>query len=77
MARFLDALISGIEKGSPLADILRAQADDARQARGRELLESAGRKEVLMLVPVVFLIMPVVVVYALFPGLASLDLFVK
>ena len=74
--RLADALVTGLEKGSPLADVLRAQADDARQARGRELLETAGRKEVLMLIPVVFLIMPVVVVYALFPGLASLDLFV-
>jgi tight adherence protein C len=76
MARFLDSLATGIEKGAPLAETLRAQADDARHARGRELLEAAGRKEVLMLVPVVFLIMPVVVVYALFPGLASLDLLV-
>lgn len=77
LARFIDALAVGIEKGSPLADVLRAQADDVRQARGREILETAGRKEVLMLAPVVFLILPVVVLYALFPGLASLDLFVR
>ena len=76
MARFLDALITGIDKGSPLADVLRGQADEARHARGREMFEVAGRREVLMLVPVVFLIMPVVILYALFPGLASLDLFV-
>lgn len=77
LARFLEALTTGIEKGSPLGDVLRGQADEARHARGREMVEAAGRKEVLMLVPVVFLIMPVVVVYALFPGLASLDLFVR
>jgi hypothetical protein len=29
-----------------------------------------------MLIPVLFLIMPVVVVFALYPGLVSLDLFV-
>jgi tight adherence protein C len=75
-ARFFDALITGIEKGAPLAEVLRAQADEVRHARGREMLEVAGRKEVLMLVPVVFLVMPVVVIYALFPGLAALDLFV-
>lgn len=76
IARFVDALITGIERGAPLAEVLRAQADDGREARRRMLLEMGGRREVLMLVPVVFLIMPVVVVFALFPGLVSLDLLV-
>ena len=74
--RFVDALVTGIEKGSPLADVLRAQADDAREARRRHLLELGGRREIAMLVPVVFLIMPVVVAFALLPGLVSLDLLV-
>jgi tight adherence protein C len=74
--RFVDALCTGIEKGTPLADVLRAQADDVREARRRRLIELGGRREVLMLVPVVFLIMPVVVVFALLPGLVSLDLLV-
>jgi tight adherence protein C len=76
VARFIDALCTGIEKGAPLAETLRAQADDGREARRRHLLESAGRREVLMLVPVVFLIMPVVVLFALWPGLVTLDLLV-
>jgi tight adherence protein C len=76
MARFVDALCTAIEKGAPLADVLRAQADDCREARRRHLLELGGRREVLMLVPVVFLIMPVVIVFALYPGLVSLDLLV-
>jgi tight adherence protein C len=76
VGRFVDALLTGIERGSPLADVLRAQADDGREARKRFLIEMGGRREVVMLVPVVFLIMPVVVVFALLPGLASLDLLV-
>ncbi|MFN2488810.1 MAG: type II secretion system F family protein [Actinomycetota bacterium] len=76
IARFSDALITGIERGSPLAEVLRAQADDGREARRRWLLEVGGRREVLMLVPVVFLIMPVVVVFTLLPGLVALDLLV-
>jgi tight adherence protein C len=76
IARLVDALITGIERGAPLADVLRAQADDGREARRRMLLEMGGRREVLMLVPVVFLIMPVVVIFALLPGLVSLDLLV-
>jgi tight adherence protein C len=76
VARFVDALCTGIENGAPLAETLRAQADDGREAQRRQLLESAGRREVLMLVPVVFLIMPVVVLFALWPGLVTLDLLV-
>ena len=76
VGRFVDAVITGIEKGAPLADTLRAQADDGREARRRYLLEVGGRREVLMLVPVVFLIMPVVVVFALYPGLVTLELLV-
>ncbi|MDQ3767554.1 MAG: type II secretion system F family protein [Actinomycetota bacterium] len=76
IARFIDALITGIERGSPLAEVLRAQADDGREARRRQLLELGGRREVLMLIPVVFLIMPTVVAFALYPGLVALDLLV-
>ena len=76
VARLVDALITAIERGAPLADVLRAQADDGRETRRRMLLEMGGRREVLMLVPVVFLILPVVVIFALFPGLVSLDLLV-
>jgi tight adherence protein C len=74
--RFVDALCTGIERGAPLADVLRAQANDVREARRQHLLEMGGRREIIMLLPVVFLILPVVVVFALWPGLASLDLLV-
>ena len=74
--RLVDALCTGIERGTPLSDVLRAHAEDARDVRRKRLIETAGRKEVLMLVPVVFLIMPVVVVFALYPGLVSLRLLV-
>lgn len=76
VSRFVDALITGVERGAPLAEVLRAQADDGREARRRALIELGGRREVVMLVPVVFLIMPTVVAFALYPGLVSLDLLV-
>ncbi|MDQ4096133.1 MAG: type II secretion system F family protein, partial [Actinomycetota bacterium] len=76
ISRFVEALCTGIERGSPLAEVLAAQADDGREARRRMLMELGGKREILMLVPVVFLIMPVVVVFALLPGLVSLDLLV-
>lgn len=76
IARFVDALCTAVERGTSVAETLRVQADDVRDARRRHLMELGGRREVLMLVPVVFLIMPVVVVFALYPGLVSLDLLV-
>ena len=72
--RFVDGIIVATDRGTPLAEVLRAQAQDARAAGRRGLLELAGRREVAMLVPVVFLILPIVVVIALFPGLHSLTL---
>lgn len=74
LARFVDGMAIAVERGTPLADVLRSQAADVREQGRRELLESGGRKEILMLVPVVFLVLPVVVVFALYPGLVTLRL---
>jgi len=74
--RFVDGLIVSMERGTPLAEVMRAQAADARAAERRALMEVAGKKDVAMLVPVVFFILPTVVLVALFPGLQGLQLFV-
>jgi tight adherence protein C len=71
-ARFLQGLVVAIERGTPLADVLRAQAVDVREVGKRALLEAGGRKEISMMVPVVFLILPVTVLFALYPGLVTL-----
>jgi tight adherence protein C len=77
LARFLDGMIVAIERGTPLAEVLRAQAADVREAGKRALLEAGGRKEILMMVPVVFLVLPVTVLFALFPGLVSITTLVQ
>lgn len=73
---FIDGLLAAMERGTPLAESLRAQAADARARSRQRLVERAGRKDVAMLVPVVFLILPTVVVIALYPGLHGLRLIV-
>ncbi|MCU1438697.1 MAG: pilus assembly protein [Naasia sp.] len=73
LTRALDHLVAGLDRGAPLAEVLRAQAEDCREEARRRLLESAGRREVLMLVPLVFLILPVTVAIAVFPGLVVLQ----
>ena len=74
LARFGEGVSVAIERGTPLADVLRARAEDARESAKRDLMETAGRREVLMLVPVVFLVLPLVIVFAIFPGLAVLEI---
>jgi tight adherence protein C len=59
---------------SALAHVLQEQAVDAREDAKRGLLELAGRKEILMLLPLVFLILPLSVLFAIFPGIVMLRL---
>ena len=70
--RFVDGVVIAVQRGTPLADVLRAQAGDARADLHRSLLETAGRKELQMLVPVVFLVLPTVVLVALYPAVSAL-----
>jgi tight adherence protein C len=76
LRRFVDGIAVAVERGTPLADVMRAQAADARAGQQRALMEAAGRKDAAMLVPVVFLILPTVVLIALFPGVSGLRLIV-
>lgn len=70
VSRFVDGIAVAVERGTPLAQVLRSQAADAREVRKRTLMEIGGRKEILMLIPVVFLVLPVTVLFALYPGIA-------
>ncbi|MEF3405296.1 type II secretion system F family protein [Agromyces sp. CCNWLW203] len=68
LSRALDQVLGALERGAPLSSVLRAQAGDARDEAKRTIIEQAGRKEVAMLVPLIFLILPVTIAFALFPG---------
>ncbi|NYJ31256.1 type II secretion system F family protein [Galbitalea soli] len=74
LSRLIDQLTAALDRGSPLVDVLRAQAQDCRDHAKRELIESAGRKEIAMLLPLVFLILPTTIVIAIYPGIAVLRL---
>ncbi len=37
-------------------------------------MEAGGKKEIAMMVPVVFLVLPVTVLFAVYPGLVALEL---
>lgn len=74
LSRAVDQVIAALEHGAPLAGVLHAQAGDAREDAKRLLIEQAGRKEILMLLPLVFLILPMSVLFAIYPGLFILRL---
>ena len=74
LARFVDGISVAIERGTPLADVMRAQAQDVRDLARRDLMEEAGKKEIAMMVPLVFGVLPLTVLFAIFPGLSLLRL---
>jgi len=74
VARFAHGVAVAIERGTPLADVLHAQAADVREAARRQLIEQASRKEIAMMIPVVFLVLPTTVLFAFWPGLIGLSL---
>jgi len=45
-----------------------------RDTAKRDLMESAGKKEIGMMVPLVFGVLPLTVIFAVFPGLAAISL---
>jgi tight adherence protein C len=76
VSRFAEGMAIAIERGTPLTEVLHAQAADVREASRRALIETGARKEVAMMVPVVFIVLPVVIVFAFYPGLIGLRIVV-
>jgi tight adherence protein C len=74
VSRFASGIAVAVERGTPLADVLHAQAADVREALRRALIESGARREVSMMVPVVFLVLPTTVLFAFWPGVVGLRL---
>jgi tight adherence protein C len=70
----VEQVVGALDRGTPIVEVLRAQAQDSRDDAKRQLLETAGKKEVAMLVPLVFLILPITVAFAIFPGILVLQM---
>ena len=73
--RFVDALITAMLRGAPLIDVLARHAAEARQIQRNNLMDKAGKAEISMMVPVVFLILPISILFALWPSLTHLNIF--
>jgi tight adherence protein C len=74
IAEFAGKVTLALRRGSPLAQLLREQAASARSEIQVQLLKKSGGNETKMMVPLVFLILPVTVLFAIYPSLQLLNL---
>ena len=70
--RFCDSLMIAVERGSPLIDVVNRQVEEVRNEGRSRLLAAAGKAEIAMMIPVVFLILPISVLFALWPSYFAL-----
>ena len=73
LAELAEKLRLAIERGAGVSDQVFELAGSLRQDLHRELLQKAGSNETKMLIPTVFLILPVTVLFAVFPSLMVLQ----
>jgi tight adherence protein C len=71
---FVNSLLMTLERGTPVADSLAQQAQTCRSELRNQLLIKAGSNEIKLLLPLVFLILPVTIWFAIFPSFELLNL---
>ena len=74
LTELCNKLSLALRRGTPLAELLRSQAETIRGEIKNQLLRAAGRNETRMLIPLIFLILPVTVLFATYPSLQLLQL---
>ena len=73
VSEFVSKVSVSLERGTPLAQMLGEQGLSVREEIKSRLLRQAGRNETRMLVPLVFLILPITVMFAVYPSLELLN----
>lgn len=74
VTEFSNKLVLALRRGTPLAQMLHEQAGSVRSEIQNQLAKQAGKNETRMLIPLVFLILPVTVLFAIYPSLQLLNL---
>lgn len=73
--RFVDALVTATLRGAPIVEVLTRHAVEARGNQRNRVMSAAGKAEISMMIPVVFLILPISILFALWPSLTNLNMF--
>lgn len=72
LVELCEKLSVAILRGAPVSNQVIAHAAASRAVLQRRLLKQAGANETKMLIPVIFLILPVTVLFAIFPSMLVL-----
>lgn len=75
--RFVDSVVIAITRGAPLIEVLHSHAQESRDYQRNRVLSAASKAELSMMIPVVFLILPISILFALWPSLSNLNLFAQ
>jgi tight adherence protein C len=70
---FANKISIALARGTPLADTFAALSSALRARQGSRLLAIAGSNETKMLIPLVTLVLPTTVIFALYPSVLVLN----
>jgi tight adherence protein C len=70
--RFCDSLAISIERGTSLIDVVGRHVEEVRQIQRIAISDKASKAEIALMVPIVFLILPISILFALWPSYYSL-----
>ena len=73
--RFIDALVMALVRGAPIVEVLHRHVAEARINQRNLVMDKAGKAETSMMIPIVFLILPISVLFALWPSINQLSFF--
>ena len=73
--RFIDALVIAMVRGAPIVEVLHRHVAEARMNQRNLVMDKAGKAETTMMIPIVFLILPISVLFALWPSINQLSFF--
>jgi tight adherence protein C len=74
MKEFVNKISLSIARGTPLAESFEALSASLRERRAFDLLKRAGANETKMLIPLVALVLPTTVLFALYPSSLVLNI---
>ncbi len=74
MKEFVNKISISIARGTPLVESFEALSESLRVRRAFELLKRAGVNETKMLIPLVALVLPTTVLFALYPSVRFLNI---
>ena len=71
--RLTNSIQIAVQRGTPILDVLNNQVQSLNKQINLALLKKSGKSEIALLIPVVFLILPVSISFAIWPSIYGLN----